>query len=63
MKTTLNTPLGLAPMLTVPEVAMLIRKSAYTVRVMARRGALPGSKKLGCEWMFARPAIEKFISR
>ena len=49
-------------MLTVVEVARLIRKEPETVRELARRGKLPGAQKLGGAWMFQRPVIDKFVS-
>ncbi len=48
-------------MLTVPEVATLIHKAPFTVRKMARNGALPGAKRVGREWLFRRPDIQRFV--
>jgi len=49
------------PMLSVPDVAALIRKSCYTVQKMARLGQLPGAKKIGNEWRFSAVKIAHFI--
>jgi excisionase family DNA binding protein len=48
-------------MLTVPELAKLLQKSAKTVRKMARNDAIPGARKVGHDWRFQRAAIAKFL--
>jgi len=55
-------PTAMQPMMTVPEVAVVIQKSAFTVRKLARLHALPGAKRIGKEWRFQRPAIEKYAT-
>lgn len=47
-------------MLTVPEVAAVLRKAPFTVRKRARLGQLPGAKKVGRDWLFNAEKIERF---
>jgi excisionase family DNA binding protein len=54
-------PAGISAMLTVPEVAALIHKAVVTVRKMARKGALPGAKRVGRDWLFRRGEIQRFV--
>ena len=44
----------------VAEVATLLKKSPYTVRKMARLGALPGARKVGRDWRFNGDRIRRF---
>ncbi len=47
--------------LTINEVAELLRVSRYTVYRLASRGELPG-RKIGRVWRFPKGAIEKHLS-
>ena len=47
-------------MMTVSEVAAIIRKSPYTVRKLASKRVIPGGRRVGREWLFQRAAIERF---
>ena len=49
------------PLVTVPEVAILIRKTQPIVRKLARLGKLSGARKVGGEWMFSRAAIGRLV--
>jgi excisionase family DNA binding protein len=46
--------------LTIPEVAALLKIAEKTVYVLAQRGDLPGFK-VGGQWRFSRGAINKWI--
>ncbi len=46
--------------LTIPEVAALLKIAEKTVYVLAQRGDLPGFK-VGGQWRFSRAAINKWI--
>jgi excisionase family DNA binding protein len=52
---------SLLPMFTAEEVAALINATVWVVNKMARRGKLPGAKKVGRHWMFQRYAIQRFV--
>ena len=46
--------------LTIPEVAALLKIAEKTVYVLAQRGDLPGFK-VGGQWRFSRAAISRWI--
>ena len=48
--------------LTLPEVARLLKVAEKTVYAMARRGALPAFK-VGGQWRFKRDDIDAWIER
>jgi excisionase family DNA binding protein len=51
----------LSPMLNCEDVAALLRKSKWVVQSMAKKGKLPGARRLGREWRFQRNAIQRFV--
>jgi len=46
--------------LTIPEVAELLKVAAKTVYALAQKRELPGFK-VGGQWRFSRPAINEWI--
>ena len=48
--------------LTIPEVAELLRVAEKTVYALAQRGELPAFK-VGGQWRFSRSAIQEWIER
>lgn len=58
-KGVIETPIG--PLLTVREVARILRLEATTVRGMAKRQEIPAIK-VGKVWRFKRSEIEKWLS-
>ena len=52
---------GILPLLTVPEVAVLIGESENQVRKLARLGKLPGARKYGRDWKFRRNEMQRHI--
>lgn len=46
--------------MTIPEVAALLKIAEKTVYVLAQRGDVPGFK-VGGQWRFSRGAIDKWI--
>jgi excisionase family DNA binding protein len=53
---------SMGPLLTVDEVAELLRTSRATVYNLARQGRIPGAQ-IGKSWRFNRKAIEKWMRR
>lgn len=48
-------------MLTVKEVAELLRISEFTIRELARNGKIQGATKIGGEWRFSRQVIDAMV--
>ena len=46
--------------LTIPDVANLLKVADKTVYSLVQRGDLPGFK-VGCQWRFSRTAIDSWI--
>lgn len=50
-------------LLTVDEVAPILRVTDRTLKDMARRNELPGALKVGKEWRFRRVVLEELIGQ
>lgn len=55
-------PSELVPLWTVGDVARYLRLNPETVRVMVRKGDLPG-QKIGRQWRFYSPEIQEFAKK
>lgn len=52
-----NDPRTDAGLLTISETAELVEVSAETCYRLARRGELPGARKIGGKWRVSRPTL------
>jgi excisionase family DNA binding protein len=47
-----------SPYYTPEQAAVIIQKTADTVRRLCQRGAIPGARKIGREWLIPRASID-----
>ncbi len=47
-----------SPYYTVEQAAIIIQKTADTVRRLCQRGAISGARKIGKEWLIPRASID-----